>query len=112
MTSLVSTKSVRSFGISRKGNTLSWTAYSNECLRMIETQNEVASDIFLAQQVKLRQISERVIDAPWSGAMMKVNDSTGPSATFYLRSLETQLHAFHSSISVELADNSKPNLSH
>jgi hypothetical protein len=112
ITSLVPTNEGRSSAISRKGDTLRWTVYSNECLRVIETQNEVASDILLVQQVKLRLISERVTDAPWSSAMIQADDSTNPPAMFYLRSLETQLHAFKSSIPGELADNSKSNLSH
>lgn len=103
---IVPTDEGRSSAISRKGDTLRWTAYSNECLRVIETQNEVASDILLVQQVKLRLISERVTDAPWSSAMMRVADSTN-FAIFYLRSMETQLHAFKSTIPDELSDNSK-----
>jgi hypothetical protein len=111
ITSLVPTNEGRSSAISRKGDTLRWTVYSNECLSVIETQNEVPSDILLVQQVKLRLISERVTNAPWSSAMIQVDDSTNPPAMFYLRSLETQLHAFKSSIPGELADNSKSNLS-
>jgi hypothetical protein len=110
ITSLVPTNEGRSSAISRKGDPLRWTVYSNECLRVIETQNEVASDILLVQQVKLRLISERATNAPWSSAM--IDDSTNPPAMFYLRSLETQLHAFKSSIPGEFADNSKSNLSH
>ena len=78
----------------------------------METQNEVASDILLVQQVKLCLISERVTDAPWSSAMIQVDDSRDLPAMFYLRSLETQLNAFKSSIPDELADNSKSSLSH
>lgn len=111
-TSLVPANEGRSFALSRKGDTLRWTAYSNECLRVIETQKEVASDTLLVQQVKLRLISEKVANAPWSSAMIQVDDSTNPPATFYLRSLGAQLHAFKSSIPAELADNSKSNSFH
>ncbi len=110
--SLVPANGKRSSSISRQGDTLRWTAYSNECLRVLETQNEAASDILLVQQVKLRLISERVTDAPWLSAMIQIDGFTNPPAMFYLRSLETQLHAFKSGIPGELADNSKSNLSH
>ena len=112
ITSLDPTNKGRSSALSQKGDTLRWTAYSNESLRVIETQSEVASDILLVQQAKLRLIAERVMDAPWSSAMIQVGDSTNPPAMFHLRSLETQLHAFKSRIPSELADNSKSNLSH
>ena len=79
---------------------------------MMETQNELVSDILLVQQVKLRLISERMTGAPWSSAMMQVDDSTNPPAVFFIRSLESQLHAFKSGIPSELADNSKSTLSH
>jgi hypothetical protein len=78
---------------------------------VIETQNEAASDLLLVQQVKLRLISERVTDAPWSSAMIRVGDSTN-FATFYLRSMETQLHAFKSTIPDGLSHNSKSKACH
>jgi hypothetical protein len=112
VTSLVPTNKGSSFAISRKGDTLRWTAYSNECLRIIEMQNELASDFLLVQQVKLRLISERVTDAPWSGTIIRRDDSTNPPAMFYLRSLETLLYSFKSSIPSGFADNSKSNLPH
>ena len=112
ITSLVPTDEGRSSAIMRKGDTLRWTTYSNECLRVMETQNELVSDILLVQQLKLRLISERVTGAPWSSAMMQVDDSTNPPAMFFIRSLESQLHAFKSDIPHELADNSKSTLSH
>lgn len=104
------TKQDRSFTLSRKGNTLRWSLHSNECLRILETQSEVASDILLVQQVKMRLISERVMRAPWSRTVAQIDDSINPPAMFYLRSLETQLHAFKSSIPEELANNSKLSL--
>jgi len=96
----------------RKGDTISWAAYSDECLRVIETQNELASDALLVQQVKLRLISERVRDTPWSSAVTQDEDSASPPTTVYIKSLERQLQAFKSGIPVELLENSKYNLSH
>jgi hypothetical protein len=94
----------RSSSFLRKGETLRWTTYSNECLHILETQKECASDILLVQLVKLRLISERVTDAHGSG---QVDHSIRPPAIFYLKSLEAQLQDFKSNIPHELADNSK-----
>ena len=96
----------RSTSFLQKGDTLSWTAYSNECLREIETQKEFASDVLLAHLVKLRLISERVINAPWTGAIIGDCSMRLP-ATFYLKSLEAQLRDFKSTISSAWADNSE-----
>lgn len=97
----------RSTAYLRKGDTLRWTAYSNECLRVIETQQEFASDALLVQLVKLRLISEKVIDAHWLGSVTDVDNSIRPPDIFYLKSLESQLYNFKSSIPSELANNSK-----
>ncbi|KAK9257993.1 hypothetical protein V1519DRAFT_455882, partial [Lipomyces tetrasporus] len=89
----------------RKGDSLRWTAYSDECLRVIETQKEFASDILLVQLVKLHLISEKVIDIPWSSATAEVDHCMRPPVMFYLKSLEAQLHDFKSNIPGELTDN-------
>jgi len=99
--------SFRSSSFLRKGESLRWTAYSNECLRVLETQKETASDMLLVQLVKLRLISEKLIDAPWSGAVTHGDQSVRPPAMFYLKSLESQIQDFKSKIPNELADNSK-----
>jgi hypothetical protein len=91
----------------RKGNTIPWTAYSHECLRILETEKEFESDALLVQLVKLRLISERVKDLPWSGATAEGDTSTKPPAMFYLNSLEAQLQDFESNIPGGLSNNSK-----
>ncbi|MCJ1359174.1 MAG: hypothetical protein MMC33_009174 [Icmadophila ericetorum] len=88
----------------RKGETLRWTAYCDECLRVLEEQKEFASDELLIQLVKVRLIAEKVVDLPWSGAA-EGDHFARPSATFYLKSLQAQLHNFKSSTPSELADN-------
>ncbi|KAK9350915.1 hypothetical protein V1523DRAFT_435885 [Lipomyces doorenjongii] len=93
--------SVSSF--SRKGETLRWTAYFDECLRVLEEQKEFASDAVLVQLVKLRLIAEKVVDPPWSGAAE--DHVTRPPATFYLKSLQAQLHDFKFNIPSELTNN-------
>ena len=41
-----------------KRSTLPWTVYSNECLDILEKENEFESDALLVQLVELRRISE------------------------------------------------------
>jgi hypothetical protein len=97
----------RSSSYLRKGETLRWTAYLDKCLRVIEIQKEFASDALLVQLVKLRLISEKATDVPWSGAMAEVDHFMRPPAMFYLKSLEAQLDNFKSNIPSELMNNSK-----
>jgi hypothetical protein len=97
----------RSSSFLRKGDTLRWTAYSDECLRLIETQKEFASDALLVQLVKVRLISEKARDASWSSALAEVDHFMRPPAMFYVKSLEAQIHDFKSNIPSELTDNSK-----
>jgi hypothetical protein len=97
----------RTFSYLRKGETLPWTIYSDECLQVIEAENEFASDVLLVQLVKLRLISEKVVDAPWSGSVAEADYYGRPPAIFYLKSLEAQLRDFKSNIPSELMDNSE-----
>ena len=71
---------------------------------MLEEEKEFASDELLVQLVKLRLISEKVVDLPWSGAA-EGECSTRLPAMLYLRSLQAQLHRFKSSVPIELIDN-------
>jgi len=91
----------------RKGDSLRWTAYSNECLCILETQQEAPSDALLVRIVRLRLICEKVIEAHWSGAVNLGDQSARPPAIFYLKSLESQIQDFKSKIPLELANNSK-----
>ncbi|KAK9328779.1 hypothetical protein V1520DRAFT_345197 [Lipomyces starkeyi] len=89
----------------RKGSTLRWTVYSNECLRIVETEKEFESDALLVQLVKLRLISERVNDLPLSPAVAEVDTTARAPTMFYLKSLEAQLQAFKSNIPSNLSNN-------
>jgi len=96
----------RSCSTLRKGSTLPWTAYSNECLQVIEAEKEFESDTLLVQLVKLRLISERVNEMPWLSPVAENTPMRAP-APIYLKSLEAQLQDFKSNIPSELSDNSK-----
>jgi hypothetical protein len=73
----------------------------------METQKEFESDALLVQLVKLRLISERVNDLPWSSDVADIDTTMKAPAMFYLKSLEMQLQDFKSNIPSELSDNSK-----
>lgn len=91
----------------RKGEALRWTSYSEECLRVLETQKEIPSDALLVQLVKLRLVSEKIDDAPWKCAISESFKDTRPPEMFYLHSLETQLQDFKRNIPSQLSDNRK-----
>lgn len=74
---------------------------------MIDNEKEFPSDALLVQLVKLYLITEKVMKAPWSGNFAEEGCVAGPSAVFYLRSLESQLHDFKSSMPEELRENSE-----
>ncbi len=96
----------RSCSISRKGSSLRWTSYANECLHILGTQKEVESDVLLVQLVKLRLISERVKEMPWSHSA-EIGTTTRVPVMALLSSLEAQLEDFKSNIPSEVSSNSK-----
>jgi hypothetical protein len=91
----------------RKGDSIRWTAYLDECLHIVDTQKECESDALLVQLIKIRLICERVNDAPWSGAMTEADCFARPPEMFYLRSLANKIRDFKSNVPSELMDNSK-----
>ncbi|KAJ8096588.1 fungal transcriptional regulatory protein, N-terminal [Lipomyces tetrasporus] len=84
----------------RKGETLRWTPYFDECVRVLEEQKELETDILLAQLVKLRLIAENAMGYPDLSTA-----STKPQATAYLKLLQTQMRNFKSNIPPELGGN-------
>lgn len=91
----------------RKGEPLRWTPYSEECLRVLETQKEFPSDALLVQLLKLRLISEKIDDAPWKCSISEVFNDTRAPEMFYLHSLETQFQAFKRNLPSHVEDNGK-----
>ncbi|MCJ1378824.1 hypothetical protein MMC17_001923 [Xylographa soralifera] len=93
--------SVPSFA--RRGESLRWTAYCDECVLVLEQEKEFPSDELLIQLVKLRLINEKVVGFPHSGAP-EGGGSTRLSAILYLKSLQAQLRTFKSSFLTDLTD--------
>ncbi|KAI1618975.1 hypothetical protein EDD37DRAFT_624261 [Exophiala viscosa] len=92
---MLSSNSTRTFG---RGSVMRWTAYLNECLRILETENELDSDAALVQLVKLRLISDRTRDMAGPSADADVDLAAKLPTDFYLKSLEAHLRSFKSSI--------------
>ncbi|KAL9620371.1 MAG: hypothetical protein Q9160_005071 [Pyrenula sp. 1 TL-2023] len=89
----------------KKGETLRWTAYLDECLRIIETEREFPSDALLVQLVRLRLLAEKAILVPSSSGAADVDSSARLPAVCYLKSLEAQLRHFKSNIPIESTHN-------
>ena len=96
--------STRTFG---RGSCMRWTTYLNECLRILETENELDSDATLVQLVKLRLISDRTRDLPGPSADADVDLAATIPADFYLKSLEAHLRTFKSGIPDGVSNKSK-----
>ncbi|TGO46052.1 hypothetical protein BOTNAR_0617g00040 [Botryotinia narcissicola] len=88
----------------RKGNTLRWTSYSDECLKSLETEKELGTDAILVQLGKLRLITTRINGLPWSGGL-SVDSVVKAPVSFYLKSLESQLQGLKKKISEYLTNN-------
>jgi hypothetical protein len=91
----------------KKGTSIRWTPYLNECLHIVETEKEFESDALLVQLVKLRRISERVNDLSWSSVVTEVDTTIKAPAMVYLRSLESHLQDLKRNVPSNLLNNSK-----
>ncbi|KAL4746154.1 hypothetical protein BDW72DRAFT_207597 [Aspergillus terricola var. indicus] len=78
-------------------DSLHWTAYTDECVRLLEQQNESPTDTFLIQLVKLRLIAGKALDYP-SPTNAAENPSLRLQGSAYLKSLQAQLQYFKSNI--------------
>jgi hypothetical protein len=87
----------------KKGNTLRWTSFSNECVRILETEQEFESDVLLILLVRLRLIAEKLSDLQWSTP--ETTSHASVPAMFTLRSLESQLQDVKSKIPDTLLNN-------
>ncbi|OKL64224.1 hypothetical protein UA08_01025 [Talaromyces atroroseus] len=85
----------------RKGQSLRWTSYFDDCLRVLQDTKENESDETLVQIVKLRQVSDKVVDYSRLGE----GPSEGIPATFYVKSLRSELHESVTSIPSNLPQN-------
>jgi hypothetical protein len=84
---------------------LNWTWYADECLRVVEIEQEVESDLLLVQLVRLRLIAERLHELPCCSATTPSNGVPKPPIIFRLKSLQSQLQDFRRNIPEQLVHN-------
>ncbi|CAF9905139.1 MAG: hypothetical protein GOMPHAMPRED_003053 [Gomphillus americanus] len=74
----------------RKGDSMKWVPYMDECLRKVESEPEWDGDKMLALQVRCQLIIEQVSDSPWSRDLL--DDGTKKGAPdYFIKSLTMQL---------------------
>jgi hypothetical protein len=89
----------------QKSDSPCWTAYLNECFRLISENHDDESDLLLTQLIRLQLIREKVFQAPWHTGSAEETSSAKPSLVFYLRALESEVQDFKKNIPVELQQN-------
>jgi len=82
-----------------------WTAYLDECLRIIAENKDNPSDLLLTQLARLQLIREKVFQAPWHSGYAEETLSTKPPSAFYLRALESEVQEFKRNIPTALQQN-------
>ncbi|PWY79527.1 hypothetical protein BO94DRAFT_588109 [Aspergillus sclerotioniger CBS 115572] len=91
----------------QQSDSLRWTPHMDECLRLLEEQQECANDGILAQQVRLQLVMDKLSLGRWYGGSSKSLESMRPSPTIYLRPMQTQLQSQLQAIMNRLSSNSK-----
>lgn len=83
----------------QKGETLRWTSYCDECVRILQQEREAPSDLVLTQLAKLRLIALKTLDLSLS------EDGTTLPTAFYMQSLQARLRDFKRTNPSELHNN-------
>ncbi|TGO85007.1 hypothetical protein BPOR_0441g00020 [Botrytis porri] len=89
----------------QKIDTLRWTPYADECLKILSAKPELLHDTLMTQIVQLQQIQERVKDAPWYDAAGDGSTAFKAPAVFYLKALRNQMETFRQQIPNEVREN-------
>ncbi|KAI7974339.1 hypothetical protein EIK77_008522 [Talaromyces pinophilus] len=91
----------------RKGQSLRWSPYFNDCLQVLQEEKACENDLTLVQMAKFRLVTEKVIDSAFRDATRPGHFTTIP-ASFYIKSLEAELRECIAATPSGLLDNSKP----
>lgn len=75
----------------------------DECLKLLEKQQECLNDEILAQQVRLQLITDKLNFGPYHGGLAATPDPIQAPPAFYLHSMHAQLR----SIQPRVAPNSQ-----
>lgn len=89
----------------QKTDTLRWTPYADECLKVLSDKPESLHDILMTQIVRLQIIQERVKDAPWYDTTGDESTAFKAPAIFYLKALKNQMETFRQQIPNEARGN-------
>ncbi|KAH6667913.1 hypothetical protein B0J14DRAFT_489034 [Halenospora varia] len=81
---------------------LRWTLYMDECLQILETENDLPTDIILVHQVKLQLICERVNEA---SSVQDHEVSPNTPLPYFLKTSQAQLENFKKNIPESLQNN-------
>ena len=74
----------------RKGDSMKWAPYMDECLRKVESEPEWDGDKMLALQVRCQLVTEQVSDSPWSRELSDDGGKKG-APDYFIKSLTMQL---------------------
>ncbi|THV46805.1 hypothetical protein BGAL_0358g00040 [Botrytis galanthina] len=88
----------------QKIDTLRWTTYADECLKILSKKPESPNDILMTQIVRLQLIQERVKDAPWYDTAGDGSIAFKAPAIFYLKALKNQMETFRQQIPNEVRE--------
>ncbi len=87
---------------------MQWTAYMEECLRVLSEKKECPSDELFLCQVRCQLLSQRMIQAPQLPEDVGQPESRVPAA-FYLKALQSNLQQIRGAVSPTLqADGESP----
>lgn len=75
----------------QQSDSLRWTSYMDECLRLLEEQQESINDEILVQQVRLQLINDKLSLGGFYGASSTSRESMRPSPAVYIRPMQAQL---------------------
>ncbi|PYI00265.1 Zn(II)2Cys6 transcription factor [Aspergillus sclerotiicarbonarius CBS 121057] len=90
----------------QQSDSLRWTSHMDECLRLVEEQQECINDGILVQQVRLQLVMDKLSLGRWYGGSKSI-ESMRPSPTIYLRPMQTQLQSQLQAIMSRLSSHSK-----
>ncbi|GAQ44614.1 hypothetical protein AKAW_03951 [Aspergillus niger] len=76
----------------QQSDSLRWTPHLEDCLRLLEEQQECANDGILVQQVRLQLVTDRLNMGSGYGGSSSA-ESMRPSPSVYLRPMQTQLQS-------------------
>ncbi|KAL2845503.1 hypothetical protein BJY01DRAFT_214168 [Aspergillus pseudoustus] len=77
----------------QKTDSLRWTPFMDDCLRALEENQECLNDEFLAQQVRLQLITDKLNLGPYHGGLAETPDPIRAPPALYLRSMHAQLQS-------------------